>query len=243
MGIERQTAGARILKVERPLHCRVIDRVNRFVVNVRLEGACRRAYVNNTGRLYQFLVNGRDGFCVANEKPRKTDVQLFSVLEGNLGAVIDTRLQMKAFEDAVRMELIPWLRGCRLSRRDARLGSSRIDYLLQCDGEELYLEVKSAVLREGDYAMYPDCPSCRGRRHIGELTSHVRQGGRATILFIAALPNARVFKPNRAADPGLYESLVAAHDAGVKVKAIGMFYQPEDCSIYLYDSDMAVQLR
>ena len=223
--------------------CRVVGRVNRFVVTVRLEGGCCRAYINNTGRLYQFLVSGRQGFCVANEKPRKTDVQLFSVEEGSLGAIVDTRLQMRAFEEALRMELIPWLRGCRLLKRDARLGNSLIDYLLQCDGEEVFLEVKSAVLREGHYAMYPDCPSCRGRRHIRELTHHVRQGGKATILFIAALPNVKAFKPNRAADPGLYESLVAADDVGVRVKAICMFYHSEDCSIYLYDSDLAVHLE
>jgi len=60
---------------------------------------------------------------------------LFSVVEGNLGAVVDTRLQMRAFEEALRMELIPWLRGCRLLKRDARLGLSLTDYLLQCDGE------------------------------------------------------------------------------------------------------------
>ena len=235
-------AEARILGVERPMPCRVVERVNRFVVTVRLEGGHCRAYINNTGRLYQFLVSGREGFCIAHDRPRKTDVQLFSVQEGNLGAIVDTRLQMRAFEQAVRMELIPWLRGCRLSKRDARLGASVIDYLLHCGGEEVYLEVKSAVLREGDFAMYPDCPSCRGRRHIGELTRHVRQGGRATLLFVAALPNVKAFKPNRAADPGLYQSLMAAHDAGVEIKAIGMFYRPEDCSIYLCDSDLAVHV-
>jgi len=243
MGVDRRMAQERILTVERPLSCRVVGRVNRFVVTVRPQGRCSRAYINNTGRMYQFLVSGREGFCTAHEKPRKTDVQLFSVEEGNLGAIVDTRLQMRAFEEALRMELIPWLRGCRLLKRDARLGDSRIDYLLQCDGEEVYLEVKSAVLREGHHAMYPDCPSCRGKRHIRELTHHVRQGGRATILFIAALPNVEAFKPNRAADPGLYQSLVAAHDAGVRIKSIGMLYRPEDCSICLYDSDLAVHLR
>ena len=29
--------------------------------------------------------------------------------------------------------------------------------------------MKSAVLRKGEYAMYPDCPSLRGQRHIREL--------------------------------------------------------------------------
>jgi len=57
---------ARILSVEHPVRCQVVERVNRFVVTVRPEGSCCRAYMNNTGRLYQFLVSGREGFCVAN---------------------------------------------------------------------------------------------------------------------------------------------------------------------------------
>lgn len=232
-------AEARILSVGHPLRCRVVDRINRFVLTVRLEDGCHRAHINNTGRLYQFLVSGREGFCVAHEKPGTTDVRLFSVVEGDLGAIVDTRLQVKAFEEAMKMELLPWLRGCRLLRRDARLEGSVIDYLLQCDGEEVYLEVKSAVLREGHHAMYPDCRSSRGRRHIRELTRHVRGGGKAIILFIAALPDMQAFRPNGPADPALYEALVAAHDAGVGIKAIGMFYRPEDRSIYLYNSDLA----
>jgi len=81
-----------------------------------------------------------------------------------LGALIDNQLQMKAFEKSLEANLIPWLLGCHILKRNAKLGASRIDYLLDCNGKKVYLEVKSAVLREGDYAMYPDCPSDRGRK-------------------------------------------------------------------------------
>lgn len=232
----------RVLGIENSIGCSVVERLNRFVVEVQLRADCRKAYINNTGRLHQFLVKGREGFCVQNDKPGKTDYRLFAIKEGNLAAIIDTQLQMKALERSLEMRLIPWLEGYRVSKRNARLGESVIDYLLECSGKPVYLEVKSAVLREGHYAMYPDCSSARGRRHIRELTSHVDGGGRATILFIAALPEVKAFKPCRSADPELCELLVEAHQAGVEIRSIGMFYQPEDSFIYLFHPDLAVYL-
>lgn len=147
---------------------------------------------------------------------------------------------MKAFEKSLEVKLIPWLRGCRILKRNAKLGNSLIDYLLECNGEEVYLEVKSAVLRQEHYAMYPDCPSTRGRKHIKELTNHLREGGKAIILFIAALPKVTAFKPNRSADPELYELLLEAQKAGVEIKSIGMVYNPEDSFVYLFHPDLSI---
>lgn len=140
------------------------------------------------------------------------------------------------------MEVIPWLEGCGILKRNARLGNSLIDYLLDCSGAQVYLEVKSAVLREEHHAMYPDCPSLRGRKHMRELLNHVRGGGRAIVLFISALPEVRAFRPNKPADPELYELLVEAHQAGVEIRSVGMAYQPEDSSIYLFNPDLSVDL-
>jgi sugar fermentation stimulation protein A len=149
---------------------------------------------------------------------------------------------MKAWEKSLEMGLVPWLQSCRILKRNARLGDSLIDYLLECQGQLVFLEAKSAVLRESDYAMYPDCPSARGRRHIRELTNHVRQGGRAIIMFIAALPDVRAFRPNRLADPELCGLLVEAQRAGVTLKSVGMAYCPEGAYIYLFSPDLKVEL-
>ncbi len=232
----------KILHIENPLECRIVNRINRFVLKVQLERNCYQACINNTGRLYQFLVKGREGFCVSNEKRGKTTYRLFSVKDGDMGAIIDTQLQMQVFEKSLETGLIPWLKGFRMLRRNARLGNSLIDYLLECDRKEAYLEVKSSVLREDCYAMYPDCPSSRGRRHIKELINHVRGGGEAIILFIAALPEVRAFKPNKPADPELYELLMEAHQVGVKIKSMGMAYHPENSFVYLFNPDLSINL-
>ncbi|MFH1382677.1 MAG: DNA/RNA nuclease SfsA [Chloroflexota bacterium] len=235
-------SGFKILDLPPPVECRIVSRLNRFVVQVEVAGRYYRAHTNNTGRLHHFLVTGQTGFCLKPDKPGRTDYKLFAIAEDNLGAIIDTQLQMTAFEAAVKMGLVPWLKEAIILRRNARLGGSFIDYLLVHNKNEVFLEVKSAVLRNNHYAMYPDCPTARGRKHISELTEYVRGGGKAILLFIAALPGVLAFTPDRSADRELYNLLVKAHHAGVMMKAINMVYRPEDTAIYLVDPNLPVEL-
>lgn len=236
----------KLIRIENPQECRIIERVNRFVVLIELEGTYHRAHITNTGRLMEFMVKGQQAFCFRTYHQGKTDFRLFAIADHGFGALIDTWLQMKAFEAALKRCHIPWLDGCRMRTRNALLGASRsrsrIDYLLDCHGKAVYLEVKSAVLRDGEYAMYPDCPSLRGRKHIRELSRYVKAGGTGILVFMAALPYVTAFTPNRAADAELFEALTAAHASGVDIRAIGLYYNPRDAFVYLVNPDLPIVL-
>lgn len=233
MGREGLRGAGLLLQVEGALPCTIVRRVNRFVVEVVVEEEPVRAYINNTGRLSGYLEEGRVGFCQPFAEPQKTQVRLFAIEDRSAAALIDTQWQMRALERAVGRGWIPWLAGWRIARRSPRLGKSVLDYLLARGEERLYLEVKSAVLREGDVAMYPDCPTRRGRRHIAELTAHVAAGGRGAVGFVAALPGVRAFRPSAAGDPEIPALLREAAAAGVLVRACQMHYRPDDGGVYL----------
>ncbi|HEC94414.1 MAG TPA: DNA/RNA nuclease SfsA [Thermoplasmatales archaeon] len=222
--------------------CRVRKRLNRFVVEVEVDDKVTTAYINNTGRLLDYLREDKKGFCLRNSNEKKTDYRLFAVEKNGFGAVIDTNLQMKAFEKALSLNLIPWLNGWEFIKRNVRLGESVIDYLFRKNSVFLYLEVKSAVLKDGDYAMYPDCPSIRGQRHIWELITHVSNGGEAAILFIAALPKVKAFKPYESGDPVVKTLLVEAEKVGVMIKSISIFYNPRNAKLHLENPDLDVVL-
>ncbi len=232
----------KIFRLEQASVCKIIERVNRFVVRVEIKGNPYNAHINNTGRLHEFLVKSRKGFCLENTRPGKTDCRLFAVEERGLAALIDTQFQMRAFERGLEMNQIPWLKGCRLVKRNVWWRTSLLDYLLACWGQDVFLEVKSAVLRERDSAMYPDCPSTRGQKHIQELSEHVKGGGRGVILFMAALPDVKAFRPNKAADPKLFELLKAAQQGGVEIRAIGLYFNPEDLFVYFFNPDLKINL-
>jgi sugar fermentation stimulation protein A len=228
--------------VGHPLECTIIQRLNRFVVEIKMDDSLHHACINNTGRLKDCLFYGNRGFCTMNVRPLKTSYRLFAIREGDLAAIIDTRLQMKAFEEAFAKGLMPRFHGCTILKRNVRLGNSIIDYLLGCSERRVYLEVKSAVLREGRYAMYPDCPSARGRRHVRELIHRQMAGEAAAVLFIAALPDVEASRPSWAADPDLCDLLIEARDTGVAITAVALLYNPGDCSVYLYHSDLPIEL-
>lgn len=236
-------SGLSLMTLDDPQECEVVARLNRFVVIVGIKGRERRAHINNTGRLEDFLTPGRRAYCLRSRPGARTDFKLFAVEDGDSAAFIDTQMQMRAFEAALDAGLLPWLSGARLVRRDVRLGASLIDYLLDTPGGRAHLEVKSAVLRDGPYAMYPDCPTARGRRHLAELTGNVEAGGSSTVLFIAALPRITAFTPHPTADPELKSLLIEAALAGVEVRAIGMVYQPDTSRVVLYDGDLRVYLE
>ncbi|MBS7644410.1 DNA/RNA nuclease SfsA [Candidatus Bathyarchaeota archaeon] len=229
--------------MSQPIRCTIVKRLNRFVAEVIINGKTTKAYINNTGRLIEYLKSGKTAFCTIIKKPQKTRYRLFAVKDENLGTIVDTYLQVKAFEKAIELGFIPWLSGFSIAGRNVRLGKSLIDYLLKCDDESIYLEVKSAVLRKDRYAMYPDCPSLRGQRHMYELMSHVREGGKGAIIFIAAMPRVEAFKPYRLGDQKLYELLLKAHEAGVTIKSFSMHYNPKDSLVYLDNPNLDVILK
>ncbi|MEM0226372.1 MAG: DNA/RNA nuclease SfsA [Thermofilaceae archaeon] len=219
---------------------RIIRRVNRFVVEVVVGGLVERAYINNTGRLSELLVTGRKCYCLP-KSGGLTSLRLIAVDDGVGAALIDTAIQMKAFEKALQARALPWA-PCSIISRNPRLGRSVLDYLLDCRGEPVYVELKSAVLRDGFYAAYPDCPTARGRRHVIELAEYAERGGKSLIVFIAALRGVRAFRPYEKGDPEMPNLLRRAASAGVEIRALSMHYDPASSLVVLDNPDLPVIL-
>jgi sugar fermentation stimulation protein A len=224
--------------------CTFIERLNRFVALVEVNGEIKKALVTNTGRLEEFTVKGRKAFCTP-KSGEKTDFVLvaFEDLEGK-GAIIDTRTQAKAFERAVELGLIPWLKDCSIKRKEIKVGNSRLDYLFECPGGEIYAEMKSAVLRggeKGEYAMYPDCPSVRGQKHIRELIELAKAGKRAMIFFVGAMPGVEKFRPYEGGDPAIAKLLKKAKKAGVGIHALSVALLPSG-EITLENPELKVEV-
>ncbi|NJE85758.1 DNA/RNA nuclease SfsA [Thermococcus sp. CX2] len=225
--------------------CMFLKRLNRFVALVEVDGEERRALVTNTGRLDEFMVEGRKAFCVP-KSGGKTDFVLVAFEDlGGKGAIIDTRTQAKAFEKALELGLVPWLKDCRIKRKEVTVGKSRLDYLFECPGGEVYAEMKSAVLRggeSGEYAMYPDCPTLRGQKHIRELIELQKAGKRAMIFFIGAMPGVEKFRPYKEGDPEIAHLLSEAKKTGVEIHALSISLLP-DGRVVLERPSLEIELR
>ena len=71
----------RIIRIDNPQECRIIERLNRFVVKIEITGSYHPAHITNTGRLAELLVKGQKAFCFRAQNPGKTDFRLFAIEE------------------------------------------------------------------------------------------------------------------------------------------------------------------
>jgi sugar fermentation stimulation protein len=165
-----------LLKIENYEKGVVIERLNRFVVKVKIKNRLTLTHLNNTGRLEDFLKKGEVGLFLpinadyadfTRTMRTKLKFRLSMIKESkNIYSIIDTSLQMKCFEIALEKGYISWLKGAKILKRNHRINTSLIDYLIERKNKKYLIEVKSAVMRYKNFAMYPDCPSIRGQKHI-----------------------------------------------------------------------------
>lgn len=232
----------KLITVPTVTECRILERLNKFTVRIEVSGFEELAFLQNTGRLREYIRRDKIGFCTPIEKPKKLRYRLFAVKDHEDAALIDTLLQAKAFEKAVEKNIIPWLSGYQILKREARIRSTRIDYLLRRRGEEAVLEVKSAVSRLNGYASYPDCPSTRARKQMRAILEWVRRRGKAFLAFMASIPNVRGFRLNHEADPSLCDLIRECWVAGVEISGVALVYEPKSSTIFLSDPSIPIKL-
>ncbi|MFQ5838798.1 MAG: DNA/RNA nuclease SfsA [Thermoplasmata archaeon] len=209
------------MKVEGLKEARFRERLNRFLVEVELEGRGTLCHLPNPGRLRELLQPGATVFL--REQPvegRKTSHDLAAVRLGSILVSVDSRLPNRAVRHLLREGRLQEFAGYTTIIPEARLGNSRVDFLLR-NGRECYLEVKSCTLVVDGAALFPDAPTERGRRHLEELVAAVESGFKAAVLFVVQRPDASLFRPNDETDSRFGDALRRAHRAGVKVLAYG----------------------
>jgi len=231
-----------LIKIPNSIKCKVIERVNRFIVKIDLSGSETLAYLQNTGRLREYLKPNKIGFCMPLKKAKKLQYRLFAIKDNDLSALIDTFLQAKGFEEAVERELIPWLRGYHIERKEVHADSTRLDYLIGRNSDKAFIELKSGVLRIYDYAAYPDCSSKRAQEQLKAMTRLARKGERVFLIFIAAIPGVKGFRLNCEVNQELCNLVAEAVDAGVIVKSIQLCYDHKESSIILFNPDLPIKI-
>jgi sugar fermentation stimulation protein A len=229
-----------LMKIENYKEGIIVRRINRFTVKVKIKNKIVLAHLNNTGRLEELVKEGKVGLFLPIEKSKKLRFRLSMIKESkNTFSIIDTSLQMKAFEAALKKNYISWFKVAKILRRNFRINDSLIDYLIEYKNRKYIVEVKSAVMKRRSFAMYPDCPSIRGQKHIKELINNPTN---SIILFIAAMKNINAFSPNKEADTKIYELLKIAKRKGVKIKAIQIYFDKSINSIILKNDELPIKL-
>jgi sugar fermentation stimulation protein A len=199
-----------------------VKRDNRFRVTVQVEGHLVEAHLPNSGRLRELLLPGRRVLLAAAQAPgRLTSYDLLMVdLEGTLVS-IDARMPSRLLYNALQAGRLEEFAGYAEVRREVTYGQSRLDLALEGgpDGERCFIEAKSVTLVKDGVALFPDAPTQRGRRHLGELARARAEGHRAAVVFVVQRDDASRFSPDDEADPAFGQALREAAQAGVEIYA------------------------
>jgi sugar fermentation stimulation protein A len=180
-----------------------IRRLNRFVVECRLEsGELIRAHLPNPGRLWELLYP-QVTLALADGKTGKYAYGVLGVKKEEKWVYLHTLGNNDLAERLLRSQSIKGLEAYRIIRREASPPDSRcrFDFLLEKEGEPLWLEVKMCSLFQGKAAMFPDAPTLRGQHHLEELARLSDEGYRCAVLFIIQDLEADFFLPEYHTDP------------------------------------------
>jgi sugar fermentation stimulation protein A len=192
------------------------ERVNRF--KVRAESGAREiaAYLPNPGRLCELLVpDARLLLKPAAAVGRVTDFDVFAVMSPDGWVTLDSRLPNALFAEAAAGGGLPGFEGYGKIKAEVRFGGSVLDFLLE-NGAPCLVEVKGCTLVREGKALFPDAPTQRGTRHLGELALAKIEGYRACLVVVVQRRGADVFTTNDATDPAFGTAAREAAEAGVE---------------------------
>ncbi len=227
------------MKYKNIITAKFISRPNRFIAVVEIDGKKETVHVKNTGRCKELLIPGTTVFLEKTDNPtRKTQYDLITVLK-NGEKLINMDSQV------VNEIAVDWLKKGNIFpkdsviRREVKYGNSRFDVYMENGSRKAFLEVKGVTLEDNGEVSFPDAPTERGVKHIGELTESLEEGYEAYILFVIQMKGVDYFRPNNEMHREFGDALRKASESGVKVLAVDCIVTEDSIEI---DSEVEVRL-
>ena len=200
-----------------------LDRPNRFIAHVEVDGHIETVHVKNTGRCRELLLPGAEVWLTApGTEGRKTKYDLIAVRKSN-GLMINIDSQ------APNTVVHEWLKKQQydLIRPEYTYGDSRIDFYLERGSERTLMEVKGCTLEVDGTGYFPDAPTARGVKHLHELSKALTDGYRAVLAFVIQMEGITEVRPNIQTHPEFGTAFEEAKAAGVRILFLPCHVEPD----------------
>lgn len=206
------------MRYEKLFEAEFIERLNRFVAAVNLNGERVMCHVRNTGRLKELLVPGVKVYIEESGNPaRKYRYTLVQVLKKERLVNIDSQAPNKMAAEWVKSS--GYFGKISVIKPEKIFGSSRFDLYIESGERRIFIEVKGVTLENDGVAYFPDAPTERGIKHLNELAECAASGYEACILFVIQMKGINEFRPNDMSHPEFGTALRRAAEAGVEIMA------------------------
>lgn len=190
-----------------------IDRPNRFIAHVDIEGVVNTVHVKNTGRCKELLIPKTPVRLEVSDNPnRKTLYDLVAVYKKNFGWInMDSQAPNKVVKEWLETKDYDYIKS------EYKYGDSRIDFYMRKGNQEYLMEVKGCTLEIDGIGYFPDAPTTRGIKHLRELIKAKRAGYECAVAFVIQMEGINEVRPNIDTHPEFGVALQEAKEAGVKI--------------------------
>ncbi len=202
-----------------------LERPNRFIAYVQIEGVRTICHVKNTGRCKELLIPGVTVYLEQSNNPnRKTMYDLIAVRKGEMLINMDSQAPNAAVKE--------WLsEGGLISEPEVLIseythGESRFDFYVEKADRKIFIEVKGVTLEANGVALFPDAPTARGVKHIKHLTKLCKEGSKAYLIFVVQFQPVKEMRPNDDMHAEFGEALRQAKEAGVNILCLDCLVTP-----------------
>ncbi|WP_375722532.1 DNA/RNA nuclease SfsA [Arcobacter sp. KX21116] len=199
---------------------KLVKRYKRFLADIILDsGEEITAHVPNSGAMTSCIEPNCDVWVTFHDNPkRKLKYTLELTKMHDILICTNTGVANKIAIEAIRNGTIKELQGYSSLTPEQKYGiNSRIDILLENEKVKCYVEVKSVSLKINDSLAFPDAVTTRGKKHLDELVSMVKEGHRAVMLYVIQRTDNLPFTIAKEIDPKYNEALKEAMNSGVEV--------------------------
>lgn len=196
-------------------------RPNRFIVECIVHNRTARAYLPNPGRLWELFFPGVLLYLVKHDASYEgsTEYTVVAVERDRLPIMLHTHVNNLVARQLIEQGRISGLENAIVIKPEVTIDNSRFDFLLNQNGEDVIVEIKSCTLVGKRIAMFPDAVTARGTKHLLELAYLAKRGTKTAVVFLVHWSKVEYFLPEYHTDLEFAQTLLAVKNK-VLVKAV-----------------------
>ena len=221
------------MKYNNILRGKFIERPNRFIAHIEINGRVEICHVKNTGRCKELLIPNATVFVQENNDPkRKTKFSLIGVIKEKRMINMDSQVTNKVVHEWILNGNL--FTDVTLIKPETKYNNSRFDFYVETKNRKAFIEVKGATLENQGVVKFPDAPTERGVKHVRELCDCIKEGYDAYIIFVIQMNNVLHFEPNVETHKEFAEALKEAQKCGVHILAVDCDVKEDSINIIDY---------
>ena len=209
---------------------KLIKRYKRFFADIKVNNSTVTSHCPNTGAMMGLLDEGNNVWLSKSDNPKrklKYTLEIIEVKKTLIG--VNTHRANRIVEHGLNNQLFNEFKKVKSIKPEFKFSDdTRFDFL--CDKN--IIEVKNVtLLRNKNYAEFPDAITSRGTKHLIKLINSIKKGYKPYVLFLTQIEGINNFRIAKDIDNNYYKNYQLAKKAGVNFLAYRCFLSSKEIKI------------